>query len=194
MFVWRPWQKLSPPAETATAVPAPAEPKAAPPEPAPAPIPPTPAPVTATERVATPPAAEPEPTVAGKKALPSSGELLRPRGRPAPGAPHPAPSAVRATGRPPKAGQVATAEGEIRIALSSDPPGAVVCAAGAPGKLGTTNGNFALRTDNQRATLLVYHPGYHIEKIVIPGDENVTRSVRLRPLTDDDLQPPPPCR
>jgi hypothetical protein len=92
------------------------------------------------------------------------------------------------------AGQVATAAGEIRIALSSDPPGAVVCAAGTPGKLGTTNGNFALRTDNQRATLLIYHPGYHIEKIVIPGDENVTRSVRLRPLTDDDLQPPPPCR
>ena len=89
---------------------------------------------------------------------------------------------------------MAVTPGEIRVALSSDPPGAVICAAGAPGKLGNTNGSFDLRTDNQRTTLLLYRPGYHIEKVAIPGDENFTRSVRLRPLTDDDLQPPPPCR
>ena len=70
----------------------------------------------------------------------------------------------------------------------------MICAPGTPGKLGTTNGSFALRTDNQRTTLLLYHPGYHIEKVAIPGDANTARSVRLRPLTDDDLQPPPPCR
>jgi serine/threonine-protein kinase len=204
VFVWRPWQKLSPPAETATAVPAPpprcrpAEPKAAPPEPDPSPAraarrrrhgdgagghaagcrartdggrEESAAPL---RRVTTPP-------------RPPGARLVAPRPvrRPRDRAP---PEARPGGGRP-----GGTAQGQIRIALSSDPPGAVVCAAGTPGKLGTTNGNFALRTDNQRATLLVYHPGYHIEKLVIPGDENVTRSVRLRPLTDDDLQPPLPA-
>jgi hypothetical protein len=82
----------------------------------------------------------------------------------------------------------------VRIKLATDPPGASVCLANDPGRLGITNGTLEIKREPGRMTILLYHPGYHIERITLAGDENADRSVKLRPLSDDDLQAPPPCR
>ncbi len=96
---------------------------------------------------------------------------------------HRRPTHLRAEGRP-----------NIRVSLSTSPPGATVCLADSDRRLGTTNGTFQLRRERRPRRLILYLPGYHSETVVLAGDRDVTLDVPLRALTADDLREPPPCR
>jgi predicted Ser/Thr protein kinase len=107
----------------------------------------------------------------------------------APAAPPPlAPSQAPTTRRAP-----AGVGRRARLTLSSDPPGAMICLPGNPTHLGLTNTTIAL-ADRPPVTLLLFRRGYHVATVTVANDLDATRTVRLRPLADDDLQPPPPCR
>jgi hypothetical protein len=69
----------------------------------------------------------------------------------------------------------------------------MICLPGNPTHLGLTNTTIAL-ADRPPVTLLLFRRGYHVATVTVANDLDATRTVRLRPLADDDLQPPPPCR
>jgi hypothetical protein len=151
-----------------------------PPEPTPPPPPrpePEPAPAPAEAAVA------PTKVEAGRPARSHRRKLAK---AVAAAAPEPGPPRAIAPAPP--------ADETIRVSLTTDPPGSFICLPAVPNRLGITNGTIQLKKESRRVTLLLYHPGYLLEKVTVAGDENATRTVRLRPLTDDDLQAPPPCR
>jgi serine/threonine-protein kinase len=93
-----------------------------------------------------------------------------------------------------KVAGVSPAERLVRVELVTEPPGSFVCVPSSAARVGVTNGTIEVRRDDSNPTLLLYQPGYHIERIDIAGDGSISRTVRLRRLSGDDLQPPPPCR
>jgi eukaryotic-like serine/threonine-protein kinase len=157
--------------------------------------PPPPAATASSEKAAaTEPASEPIAEVAPPAALANESPRSPPRPRPIIRV-RPAARAAsqRKTARPQRQAMIAVEEPIIRVALTTDPPGSRVCVPGQPGRVGVTNAVLEL-TPEARQTLLIYHPGFHIERVTITGDKDVRRAVKLRPLDNDDLQAPPPCR
>jgi hypothetical protein len=82
----------------------------------------------------------------------------------------------------------------VTLSLSSDPQGAEVCEEQSPERLGVTNLTLTLAPQARTRKLLVYRRGYRTGELTVPGDVPVTRSIKLRRLTQDDLQEPSPCR
>jgi predicted Ser/Thr protein kinase len=150
---------------------APPPPVAVVPQPPPAVVPPpAPPPAVVEPKVETPPPRQP----AARKPAAARATAAREVKRPS--------SAAASPGRP-----------SLKVSLTSDPPGSFVCLPAVSAKLGVTNGTVEIER-GRKTTLLLYHPGYHVERVTIPGDAPVTRAVKLRPLAEDDLQAPPPCR
>lgn len=100
---------------------------------------------------------------------------------------------ARKTPRP-SVGAVSGDARSIRVALTSEPPGAAICLPGVPVRVGATNGFVNLTAASGRLTLLLYRRGFHVEKVLVSSDSDIEKVVKLRPLSDDDLQAPPPCR
>jgi serine/threonine-protein kinase len=81
-----------------------------------------------------------------------------------------------------------------RVQLLSEPPGSVICTPNVPTRVGYTNGSVELPTDRDKTTFILYRAGYHLERVTLAAAETGPRTVKLRPLTEDDLAPLPPCR
>jgi serine/threonine-protein kinase len=79
----------------------------------------------------------------------------------------------------------------LRVELTSEPAGSLVCLPNVASRVGLTNGTVDLGA-RERATVILYHPGFHLERVTLASAE--ARTVKLRPLNEDDLAPPPPCR
>jgi len=164
--LWRPWEKPpAPPPPPVAVAPAPVI--------LPKPVPPPPPPATIE------PASEPPPPPAPRHRTRKSTSART--------------TAAREVKRPPRIA-AAPERSVVRVSLTSDPPGSFVCLPSVPAKLGVTNGTIEVDTAGRKTTLLLYHPGYHVERVTITGEAAVARAVKLRPLADDDLQAPPPCR
>jgi hypothetical protein len=82
----------------------------------------------------------------------------------------------------------------VKVALETDPPGADVCLEDDPARLAVTNASFTLARESRPRKLLVHRRGYLVEEVMLPADRDLTRALKLRRLSADDLVPPPPCK
>jgi predicted Ser/Thr protein kinase len=209
--VWKPWEKLDwlrAPLVATERTPVPVEPRVPAPVPSsrqtgaqpglqpaePAVVPPAPAPPATP-----PPRPRPVASVAKPEAVaparPAKTVFWPPVRTPPRVAAKTAPRPARKT-FPSQLSFASAMETVPKVSLLSEPPGSFVCLPNVSTRVGFTNaGAVELNGDAGKTTFLVYKPGYHIERVAVAPNENGNRRlVTLRPLNEDDLAPPPPCR
>jgi serine/threonine protein kinase len=140
----------------------------APPPPQPQATIPAPPPPPRPVELAPPPVAEPHPV--------PTANVVQPQPKPAPPV------------RPAVASQPAT----VKVMLSTAPADALIC--DGADRIGVTNSSVSMHRSGKKQTLVLYKSGYRQETVTLVADRDVTKFVKLHPLTTDDLREPPPCR
>lgn len=81
----------------------------------------------------------------------------------------------------------------VKVTLTSDPSGAIVCSESESKRLGVTGSALTLRRSARKQALLIYKPGYRVQTVTITPDKDQSRAFKMRPLSADDLRELPPC-